>query len=43
MSEAKFEPGDGSGATEEQSPLTRFLISFETTLFHQGQRVKKAR
>jgi len=36
MSEAKFEPGEGS-ATEEQSPLTRFLISFETTLSHRGR------
>ena len=43
MSEAKFEPGERAGATEQQSPLTRFLTSFETTLSHQGKRVKKER
>jgi len=54
INSTKFEPGEESGSTEEPSPLTRFLTEpvigarrvtrwFETTLSHQGERVKKKR
>ena len=37
MSEAKFEPGEGSRSIKKKEPLTRFLASLETTLSHKGR------
>jgi hypothetical protein len=37
MSEANFEPGEGSRSIKKKEPLTRFLASLETTLSRKGR------
>jgi len=37
LSEAKFEPGEGSLSSRGDRPLTRVLASLETTLSHKGR------